>query len=137
VRGRRVSQNADRTTTTPIGGLGMLRTVSVGLVFLTACVASGTPGVRHYAISPEAIDRTQAPDVYEVIRQLRPHWLRECVTVFVNDREWGGHQTLRELLPDQVSGVRFIPTGHPRPGAGSAADASCPAIQVMTVSSES
>ena len=102
------------------------------LVCATAC-ATAQPGSRLYLLTPTAIQGTGAHDLYDAVEQLRPGWLHSWVTVFYNEREWGGRESLREFGPDKVSSVHFIPQGHPRPGAGSAAlSTRCPAIQVKT-----
>jgi hypothetical protein len=105
------------------------------LLFCTAlvagCATSSQTGVGLYYLTPQAIVRTQAPDLYEAVEQLRPRWLRRCVTVFRNNREYGGPETLREFDPDRIVALHFIPRGHPRPGAAATTSNDCPAIQVV------
>ncbi len=109
----------------------MSRLLSI-LAVATACVATSQSGSRLYSLTPAALQGTGAHDLYAAVEQLRPAWLHSCVTVFHNEREWGGRESLREFGPNSVSSVHFIPKGHPRPGAGSAALSGCPAIQVKT-----
>ena len=111
----------------------MLRMVPLGVLVLCACATTARPGVGLYSLTPEVIRDTGAHDLLRAVEQLRPRWLRECVTVFRNNTEFGSWESLREIGPDEVSRVVYIPKGHPRPGAGSAAlNTRCPAIQVTT-----
>ena len=105
----------------------------LAVVFVTACVTVSRPGLGLYSLTPDVIRETGAHDLLHAVEQLRPQWLHECVTVFRNSTEFGDRESLREIGPKEVSGVVYIPKGHPRPGAGSAAlSTTCPAIQVKT-----
>ena len=110
----------------------MLRSCVLSVAILAACVTTSQPSATLYYLTPEAINQTGAHDLYDAIEILRPRWLAPCVTVFRNRAEFGGLESLREMGPRDVAKVRYIPAGHPRPGAGSAALATCPAIQIDT-----
>jgi hypothetical protein len=110
-----------------------MRHVSVAFALvLAACAGISPPLVGTYSLSPEALDRSGAHDLHDAVRLLRPNWLHSCVSVYRNERYWGGSEALHEFGPGEPAAVKYIPRGHPRPGAGTTALTGCAAIQVLT-----
>ena len=110
----------------------MARSLLIGVALLAGCAFGSQSGSGLYSLTPEALERTGARDLYYAIEELRPQWMNTCATVFRNDTYWGELDALHEFRPNDIANVLYIPKAHPRPGAGSTAvSASCPAIQVV------
>jgi hypothetical protein len=108
----------------------MLR-ACLATLLLAGCARVAPPVVGRYSLSPDALRRSGAHDLYEAVERLKPGWLDPCLAVFRNERFWGGPETLREFAPADPLAVHYIPREHPRPGAGTTALNGCPAIQVV------
>lgn len=108
-----------------------LPTLALGFA-LAGCTSMSPSLVGRYSLSPEAMHRSGAHDLYDAVRLLRPDWLEPCTSVYRDERFWGGTEALHEFVPEDAVAVKYIPSGHPRPGAGQTALNTCSAIQVVT-----
>lgn len=114
------------------------RLIAVLLVagFATACATSGSSGSRNRnLISIEEIGASQTATAYDLIRQLRPHFLRasgptsinlpsgpETIVVYLDGTRMGGPEALQSIPTTDVKAVQFLNasqattrfgTGHP------------------------
>lgn len=92
------------------------------LLTLAACAsATSSPGSASPDIITRAeIEASRADNVYELIQQLRPRFLRTRgvssmsdpsaghPVVYVNEVRHGGLETLRSILVSQVDEIRYI-----------------------------
>ncbi len=93
------------------------------VVALTACATtnSKTTYSRHNVLKTEEIRKQVASDAYNLIRNLRPLWLRNrgqrsihfnneasYPTVYVNDSKHGDIDSLYLISTQQVKEVRFL-----------------------------
>ncbi len=77
-----------------------------------------TPSVDRSVLSGEELRTAQGPTLYDVIRALRPEWLRRNpsilqpgaegdIVVYMDRARMGGPSTLRQLRPSAVASVRY------------------------------
>jgi len=95
-------------------------------MLVTSCASSGADpagagsGNARHTLTREQILDTQEPTLLEAVRRLRPNWLRArgparsamglvTVAVYVNDVRRGGVASLRDIRPESVGSVEFIP----------------------------
>ncbi len=98
----------------------------LSLVVLTGCATtnSKTPHGPHNMIQLGQIREQTASDAYDLIRKLRPQWLRSRAhrsshfngtapqaMVYVNDNRYGDIDSLREISAEQIKEVRFMNAG--------------------------
>ena len=96
------------------------------VVAFTACATtnSKTTHSRHDMIQLEQIREQLASDAYDLIRKLRPNWLRSrgqrsihfnntasSPTVYVNDGKHGDIDSLREIQAEHIKEIRFLNAG--------------------------
>ena len=95
---------------------------------MLACSATkGTSGKKSYSrdlITHEEIQGKMAPSAYELIRSLRPHWLRSrgakslkyeakasYPTVYVNDSHYGDLNSLSGIAIRNISAIQYLNSG--------------------------
>lgn len=98
--------------------------LALALVLIGCASASADPQAPRrdpYRITAEEIRQMHFNEVYEVIHTLRPTWLRTRgrqsitdpeagrVLVYVDGVRAGGAQFLRQITPDQVELLEFLP----------------------------
>ena len=96
------------------------------VVALTACATtnSKTTHSPHNLIQLEQIREQPALDAYNLIRTLRPHWLRSrahrsahfnktapYAAVYVNGSKHGGIDSLRSISAEHIKEIRFMNAG--------------------------
>lgn len=100
----------------------MTRRVSVIFAFAlltAACASSGTPGAgaddaERNRLTTEQIEAANLPNAYELVSRLRRAWLRDDpltarpVVVYMDDRELGGAERLREIPAVTVAELRYV-----------------------------
>lgn len=102
----------------------MTRRATHVLLLLTLVACGTTSPSRRSAssdiITREEIEASRADNVYELLQQVRPRFLRSrgvhsmsdpsagYPVVYINDVRHGGLQTLRSILVRQVEEVRYI-----------------------------
>ena len=95
--------------------LSLLAVVILG----SACASSGTPGEarpkrNRNLITADELRTVAAASVYEVVRHLRPNWLRPrgrtgMPVVYRDDMRWGEDpRSLARLSTRNVKEIRFI-----------------------------
>lgn len=114
------------------------RLIAVLLVagLAAACASSGSSGSRdRNLISIEEISASQTSTAYDLVRQLRPHFLRisgptsinspsgpEVIVVYLDGARLGGPETLQNIPTTDVASIQFLNasrattrygTGHP------------------------
>ena len=92
--------------------------LALGLAMITgSCASSGsaasdqartsnTTTRRENVITTQEIRESAAPNIADMIRQLRPRW-PTAVTVFVNNDAIGGYDQLRNLSKSNTAEIRF------------------------------
>jgi hypothetical protein len=91
------------------------------LVAVAGCTARGTeaaPRRDNTVITQEELQDSRAINAYELVRALRPGWLRvrgtttlsyrEQVIVYVNEVRMGGVDVLRQLRPEAIQSMRYL-----------------------------
>jgi hypothetical protein len=89
-----------------------------------SCASGGASGSRSSSnngalISLSEIENSHQPTLYDVVRALRPTWLREApagirggqdegITVYLDDQRAGGIDILRQLPSSAASSLRFF-----------------------------
>ncbi len=93
------------------------------VVAFTACATtnSKTTHSRHNMIQLEQIREQPASDAYDLIRNLKPQWLRRgghrsiyftsYATVYVNDSKHGDIDSLRSIPAEHIKEIRFLNAG--------------------------
>ena len=96
------------------------------VVALAACATtnSKTTLSRHNLIQLEQIREQHVSDAYDLIRTLRPQWLRSRghrsfhfnktapdLTVYVNDSKYGDIDSLSSIPTEQIKEIRFMNAG--------------------------
>ncbi len=96
------------------------------VVAWTACATTNSKTTHgpHNMIQLEQIREQLASDAYDLIRTLRPHWLRSqglrshhfnktasYATVYVNDSRHGDIDSLRSISAEQIKEIRFMNAG--------------------------
>jgi hypothetical protein len=94
----------------------------IALAISTACASAGTatPGARNAnVISESEIAASHEANAYEVIRTLRPLYLKsrgrssingsgtDYATVFVDGQQYGDLTTLRNVVSSQIREIRY------------------------------
>lgn len=97
-------------------------TILVTTLSLAGCASSGGTGGqvgRQNTITREEITATGLSNMEDVITQLRPHYLRgrgqstisggaDRVSVYVDNAQLGGPETLRSVIASSVARVEFV-----------------------------
>jgi len=93
--------------------------VLVFIILAGACATTGgaggssTDGDR-YLLTTAQIDASGLPNAYELVSRLRRAWLRNDpvtggpVTVYMDDREIGGAEKLREIPAVTIAELRLV-----------------------------
>jgi hypothetical protein len=89
--------------------------------FTAACASTGTQGEESLnmdLITHEEILGTEATNLYDVIRRLRPRWLQVRATrsmnmeteivVLQNDMLLGSSETLKQMAPELAYEIRYM-----------------------------
>ena len=89
---------------------------------LTACASAGQSGSRHESdntvISQAEIEDSRQSTLYDVVRALRPTWLRQAptalqmsdetgITVYLDNQRAGGLEVLREMQSNTAISLKF------------------------------
>jgi hypothetical protein len=90
-------------------------------VVIAGCTARGTeaaPRRDNTVITQDELQDARAINAYELVRALRPGWLRvrgtttlsyrEQVIVYVNEVRMGGEDVLRQLRPEAIQSMRYL-----------------------------
>ena len=96
------------------------------VVAFTACATTNSKTIhnRHDLIKIEQIREQLASNAYDLIRKLRPYWLRirghrsihfnktaPYATVYVNDSKYGDIDSLLSIPVEQIKEIRFMNAG--------------------------
>lgn len=97
--------------------------VLLTLAPLAACSAGAAAGAasprqQRDLLTPERIRETGATNAYDVVANLRPHWLRTRgtdsfqspteVQVYLNESRLGGVETLRSISTIEIAYIRYF-----------------------------
>jgi hypothetical protein len=103
--------------------------IAVGcLTAMLACSATnGTSGKKSHSrdlITQEEIQEDAAPNAYELIRRLRPHWLRSRgakslkfaaesshPVVYVNESHYGDIDSLSRIAIRNITAIKYLNSG--------------------------
>lgn len=88
-------------------------------VLAAGCASSGTAAgnqaatgnttrARQNVITLQEIRESRAPSLFDLVRQLRPGWPLNQVTVFVNNDPLGAVQVLSSLSVNNTAEIRFL-----------------------------
>lgn len=91
------------------------------LLFVSACVAtqgSGSQSDRNLLTSEEIQQASEYESAYEIVRNLRPQWLRKrgrqsiynegTIVVYLDDMKHGSPEALREISAESVRSIQFL-----------------------------
>lgn len=86
------------------------------LLVLMACGTAGTVQQEPHRITQEEIQSSSTlySDTYTLVQQHRPNWLHERgprhdIKVYVDDSPYGGLGALRQVHPENVASLQFLP----------------------------
>lgn len=83
-----------------------------------ACASSGSGGSgQSYGdpnvITAEQVRQARGNNAYEVVQEYRSRWLltsgRGAVQVYLDEREYGSVQTLRQIAVTEIESIRYYP----------------------------
>lgn len=98
------------------------------LALLAACApaAAGGPGRSSDLITAEEIQANPSPNAYELVRKLRPTWLRGrgvtslrdpvaagAIVVYLDESRFGGVEALRQISTSGVRSIRYLTPSSP------------------------
>lgn len=91
------------------------------LLSFSACAATqtGSSSSNRNLLTNEEIQQTRGYNsAYEIIRNLRPHWLRKrgrqsiynegTIVVYLDDMKYGDPEMLREIRAENVRSIQFL-----------------------------
>lgn len=91
------------------------------LLFVSACAAtqkSGSSSDRNLLTSEEIQQASQYANAYEIVQNLRPHWLRKrgrqsiynegTIVIYLDEMRYGGPDALREINGSNIRSIQFL-----------------------------
>jgi hypothetical protein len=90
------------------------------ILLMTACAAAGPRRGSSNVLTREEISRSNGATAFEVVQELRPHYLRArgpssgmnpapaYPTVYLNDFRAGGLEALRSIRIVEIEEIRYI-----------------------------
>lgn len=98
------------------------------VTLLAACAAANTggPGRSSDLITAEEIQANPSPNAYDLVRKLRPTWLRGrgvtsiqdpvaagAIVVYLDESRFGGVESLRQISTSGIRSIRYLTPSSP------------------------